>query len=141
MAKLNKQEVNAIACKLLRELEKSVKESRERAIVNYTPSKKYTAVKDLLIQRDEIEQQISKLKEKRASLVSQAENILQKSYDVWYHADNRSVEEICNKMVDYECQLKPIPSVDELKEDVIIAAIDDSFNTSSFIEEQLAKFK
>ena len=141
MAKLNKQEVNAIASKLHRELEKSVKESRERAIVNYTPSEKYTAVKDLLAQRDEIEQQISELKKKRASLVSQVENILRESYDIWYYADNKSVEEICDKMVYYECKLKSIPSVDELKEDVTIAAIDDSFDTASFIEEQLAKFK
>ena len=141
MAKLNKQEVNAIASKLHRELEKSVKESRERAIVNYTPSEKYTAVKDLLTQRDEIEQQISELKKKRASLVNQVENILRESYDIWYYADNKSVEEICDKMVYCECQLKSIPSVDELKEDVTIAAIDDSFDTASFIEEQLAKFK
>lgn len=141
MAKLNKQEVNAIAGKLHRELEKSAKESRERAIVNYTPSEKYNAVKDLLTQRDEIELQISELRKKRASVVSQAEGILRESYNVWYYAENRSVEEVYDRMIDYECQLKPVPSVDELKEDVTIAAIDDSFNTASFIEEQLAKFK
>lgn len=141
MAKLNKQEVNAIAGKLHRELEKSAKESRERAIVNYTPSEKYNAVKDLLTQRDEIELQISELRKKRESVVSQAEDILRESYNVWYYAESRSVEEVYDRMIDYECRLKPVPSVDELKEDVTIAAIDDSFNTASFIEEQLAKFK
>lgn len=141
MAKLNKQEVNAIAGKLHRELEKSAKESRERAIMNYTPSEKYNTVKDLLTQRDEINLQISELKEKRASIVSQTENILLESYNIWYRAECRPVEEVCNVIVDCECQLKSVPSVDELKEDVTIAAIDDSFNTASFIEEQLAKFK
>lgn len=140
MAKLNKQEVNAIAGKLHRELEKSAKESRERAMVNYIPSEEYTAVKDLLTQRDEISLQISELKKKKELLIDQIECILQKSYNLWFHAE-RPIKELCDKMIGYECKLKPVPSVDELKEDVTIAAIDDSFDTASFIEEQLAKFK
>lgn len=140
MAKLNKQEVNAIAGKLHRELEKAAKESRERAMVNYIPSEEYTAVKDLLIQRDEISLQISELKKKMEPIIDQIELTLQKSYNLWFHAE-RPIKELCNKIIGYECQLKPVPSVDELKEDVTIAAIDDSFDTASFIEEQLAKFK
>lgn len=140
MAKLNKQEVNAIAGKLHRELEKAAKESRERAMVNYIPSEEYTAVKDLLIQRDEISLQISELKKKMEPIIDQIELTLQKSYNLWFHAE-RPIKELCDKMIGYECKLKPVPSVDELKEDVTIAAIDDSFDTASFIEEQLAKFK
>lgn len=140
MAKLNKQEVNAIAGKLHRELEKAAKESRKRAIVNYIPSENYTTIKDLLIQRDEILLQISELKKKTEPLIDQIECILQKSYNLWFHAE-RPMKELCDKIIGYECQLKPVPSVDELKEDVTIAAIDDSFDTASFIEEQLAKFK
>lgn len=140
MAKLNKQEVNAIAGKLHRELEKAAKESKERAMVNYIPSEEYTAVKDLLIQRDEISLQISELKKKMEPIIDQIELTLQKSYNLWCYAE-RPIKELCDKMIGYECKLKPVPSVDELKEDVTIAAIDDSFNTASFIEEQLAKFK
>ena len=140
MAKLNKQEVNAIAGKLHRELEKAAKESRERAMVNYIPSENYTTIKDLLIQRDEILLQISELKKKTEPIIDQIECILEKSYNLWFHAE-RPIKELCDKIIGYECQLKPVPSVDELKEDVTIAAIDDSFDTASFIEEQLAKFK
>lgn len=140
MAKLNKQEVNAIASKLHRELEKAAKESRERAMVNYIPSEEYTAVKDLLIQRDEISLQISELKKKMEPIIDQIELTLQKSYNLWFHSE-RPIKELCDKIIGYECKLKPVPSVDELKEDVTIAAIDDSFDTASFIEKQLAKFK
>lgn len=141
MAKLNKQEVNAIAGKLHRELEKVAKESRENAMRSYTPSESYTAIKDLLTQRDELNRQIAALKEQRDSIVNNAEIKLHEIHNIWWKAENASVDEVCNLIVGKECQLKAVPSIDELKEDVTIAAIDDSFNTSSFIEEQLAKFQ
>lgn len=141
MAKLNKQEVNAIAGKLHRELEKAAEESRENAMRSYTPSESYTAIKDLLTQRDELDRQIAALKEQRDSIVGKADIKLRKTYNIWWQADHTPVDKVCNLIVEKECQLKAVPSIDELKEDVTIAAIDDSFNTSSFIEEQLTKFQ
>lgn len=141
MAKLNKQEVNAIAGKLHRELEKAAEESRKNAMRSYTPSESYTAIKDLLTQRDELNRQIAALKEQRDSIVGKAEIKLRETYSIWWKAECTPVDEVCNLIIGKECQLKAVPSIDELKEDVTIAAIDDSFNTSSFIEEQLAKFQ
>lgn len=141
MAKLNKQEVSAIAGKLHRELEKAAKESRENAMLSYTPSESYTAIKDLLTQRDELNRQITALRVQRDGIVNNAETKLRETYNIWWKAESASVGEVCNMIIGKECQLKAVPSIDELKEDVTIAAIDDSFNTSSFIEEQLAKFQ
>lgn len=141
MAKLNKQEVNAIAGKLHRELEKAASESRENAMRSYTPSENYLAVKDLLTQRDELNRQIAALEEQRDEIVAKASENLQNNYGLWWKAERESVEKICDLMISHECKLKAVPSIDELKEDVTIAAIDDSFDTSSFIEEQLATFQ
>lgn len=141
MAKLNKQEVSAIAGKLHRELEKAAKESKENAMRSYTPSEEYTTIKDLLTQRDELNKQIAVLKEQRDDIVDKAEDKLRGTYNIWWRAEGKSVKEVCDAIVGRECKLKEVPSIDVLKEDVTIAAIDDSFNTSSFIEEQLAKFQ
>lgn len=140
MAKLNKQEVNAIAGKLHRELEKSAAENRKRAMASYIPSEQYTEIKDLLAQRDEICKQIAELKEAYRAVVDKAETVLRDSYNIWWLAENKTANYICNEIVKHECKLKEVPSIDELKEDVTIAAIDDSFDTASFIEAQLAKF-
>lgn len=140
MAKLNKQEVNAIAGKLHRELEKAAEESRRNAISNYVPSENYKTVKNLLLKRDELINLIDGLKKQEEEILEQIENILRKNYDCWWSSE-KPIDCICSKIVETECKLRQVPSVDELKEDVTIAAIDDSFDTSAFIEEQLSKFK
>lgn len=141
MAKLNKQEVNAIAGKLHRELEKASKESREDAMRNYIPSSFYATVSALLKQRDHLSKQIAELETQRTEVINKAEEILQNNYNIWWKACCRDTNEILNMIVGYECKLKEVPSVEELKDEVTIAAIDDSFDTSSFIKEQLIKFK
>ena len=59
----------------------------------------------------------------------------------FYVYDNDSKDKVLNRILSDECKLPSVPSVDELKDEVTIAAIDDSFNTSSYIESQIAKFK
>lgn len=141
MAKLNKQEVNAIAGKLHRELSKAAEESREQAIMNYNPSEMYSIVKNLIEKRNEIDNQIDELKSQRREVVDQAEELLQKHYGLRWSANGDSLLEISQYMINHECQLKKVPSVEELKDEVTIAAIDDDFNTASFIDEQLSKFQ
>lgn len=84
MAKLNKQEVNAIAGKLHRELEKAAKESKENTMRSYTPNENYLAVKDLLTQRDELNRQIAALEEQIDEIVTKANENLQNNYGLWW---------------------------------------------------------
>lgn len=141
MAKLNKQEVNAIAGKLQRELKKLAEEDRHKAILNYSPSTSYLEIKDLLTQRDELNQQITALEKLRDTVIDTAKTKLREIYGIWWSFNTLSISDICNTIISRECQLKEVPEIDELKENVTIAAIDDNFNTVSFIEEQLAKYK
>ena len=56
-----------------------------------------------------------------------------------YSSDSK--EEILNRILSDECKVPTVPSIEDLKDEVTIAAIDDSFDTLSFIENQIAKFK
>lgn len=140
MAKLNKQEVHAIASKLHRELSKNAEEKRINAIANYTPSEGYNKVHSLLSERDDINAQIQALKIRIDEVVKEAEAELRNSYNMYWMA-YKDTDTVMNKIIDHECQLQEVPDVDELKDEVTIAAIDDSFDTASFINEQLAKFQ
>lgn len=140
MAKLNKQEVHAIASKLHRDLEKSAQEKRVRAIANYTPSEEYTKIHSLLSERDDMNAQIQALRTRMDEVEKEAEAELRNSYGMYWMA-HKETDIVMNKIIDHECQLQEVPDVDELKDEVTIAAIDDSFDTAAFIDEQLAKFQ
>lgn len=136
MAKLNKQEVNAVANKLHRELSKIAEEMIKQAIEQYVPSETYIKVKELLEKRDSIEA-------KSLQLCKELENVRNELSKVCpFHIYSRdSKDEVLDRILNDECKLPNVPSVDELKDEVTIAAIDDSFNTSSYIESQIEKFK
>lgn len=135
MAKLNKQEVNAVASKLHRELSKAAKEMRNQAMLHYVPSETYSKVKELLESRDSIEDKCSQLSQQLKSIRDEIDKVC--SFHV-YSTDSK--DKILKRIRSSECKLPSVPSVDELKDEVTIAAIDDSFNTSSYIESQVIKF-
>ena len=59
----------------------------------------------------------------------------------FYISDSTPAKKVLENIIDMECQIAAVPSSEELRDDVTIAAIDDSFDTASFIQEQLAKFQ
>lgn len=140
MARLNKQEVHAIASKLHRELTKTAEEKRISAIATYTPSEGYSKIHSLLSERDDINAQIQALKIRKDEVEKEAEAELRDSYGMYWMA-HKDTDMVMNKIINHECQLQEVPDVEELQDEVTIAAIDISFNTESFISEQLAKFE
>ena len=135
MAKLNKQEVNAVASKLHRELSKAAEEMRNQAILHYVPSETYSKVKELLERRDSIEDKCSQLSQQLESVRDEIDKVCS-----FYVYSTDSKDEVLNRILSSECKLPSVPSVDELKDEVTIAAIDNSFDTSSYIESQITKF-
>ena len=136
MAKLNKQEVNAVASKLHRELLKVAEEKRKQVMEHYVPSETYSKVKELLEKRDSLKTEIDQIS---VQLNKINKEISEVSPFFIYRDDSK--EEILNRILSDECQLSEVPSIEDLKDEVTIAAIDDSFDTLSFIENQIAKFK
>lgn len=136
MAKLNKQEVNAIAGKLQRELTKIAEIERKKAMKVYVPSAKYSSVKALI---DEMNSKC-KAKSELSERISQIRNELyQKTRTFAYEGDDNL--SLLDSILREECKLKEIPSIEELKEEITISAIDDSFDTLAFINDQINKFK
>ena len=136
MAKLNKQEVAAVASKLHRELLKVAEEKRKQVMEHYVPSETYSKVKELLEKRDSLKTEIDQIS---VQLNKINKEISEVSPFFIYRDDSK--EEILNRILSDECQLSEVPSIEDLKDEVTIAAIDDSFDTLSFIENQIAKFK
>lgn len=135
MAKLNKQEVSAVASKLQRELSKIAEVKRKYAMEHYAPSETYLKVKELLEKRDFLSEEYNRISSELDAIQWKANEVC--PFRI-YSGDDK--EKVLNHILSDECKLLSVPSIEELKDDVTIAAIDDSFNTASFINEQIAKF-
>lgn len=136
MAKLNKQEVAAVASKLHRELLKVAEEKRKQVMEHYVPSETYSKVKELLEKRDSLQTE----RERIAAQLKKINKEVNEVSPFFIYSDDFK-EKILNRILSDECQLSEVPSIEDLKDEVTIAAIDDSFDTLSFIENQVAKFK
>lgn len=136
MAKLNKQEVAAVASKLHRELLKVAEEKRKQVMEHYVPSETYSKVKELLEKRDSLQAEIEQIADQLKKINKEVNEV---SPFFIYRDDSK--EEILNRILSDECKVPTVPSIEDLKDEVTIAAIDDSFDTLSFIENQIAKFK
>lgn len=144
MAKLNKQEINAIANKALRTLTKNSEEAELEAIKNYEPSEKYNELKIKLERLFEIKK-IRDALEKEAYVLANDVNNLMAFGHSWVYSNSIYDESIIRSnlkdFIIHEIKIKPIPTLEELKEDITIAAIDEEFNAETFINNLVEKFK
>lgn len=144
MSKLNKQEINAIANKALRTLTKKAEEVHLEAIKNYEPSEKYTELKIKLERLLEIKKIKNALEKEASVLANDVNNLISFSHS-WVYGDSIYDEEILNRylksFINNEVNINPIPTLEELKEDITIAAIDEEFNAEIFINNLIEKYK
>ena len=144
MSKLNKQEINAIANKALRTLTKKAEEVHLEAIKNYEPSEKYNELKIKLERLLEIKKIKNALEKEASVLANDVNNLISFSHS-WVYGDSIYDEEILNQylksFINNEVNINPIPTLEELKEDITIAAIDEEFNAEIFINNLIEKYK
>ena len=107
MAKLNKQEINAIANKLLRVITEQSKLDKEQS--------------EIIHEKDKI--------------LSDLRNL--KVFDYYNQVDFKILDNIMDK----EYTGKEIPSINSIKEDLIIAGIDEDFNVDEYIKNKLLEYK
>lgn len=132
MAKLNKTEIEAVANKIHTKIKKVAEQRKKDIIKNYKPSEIYLKCTELATERDRLEKEIEQIKD---SLYN-----IGKEFDFWNGFKNMYLYEIQNVIIKNECKLKPLPSLDELKDEVTIAAIDKDFEINKFIENIVDKF-
>ena len=137
MAKLNKQEVNAIANKIVRELTEKAKQNRIKYISEYIPSYNYTKAETLINKYLDLSEEASRIIEQKEKIYNELSDFL---YSLGFSRYCPVSKEILNKIIDKEYKVKEIPSVESLKEDIVIAGIDDSFNVDEFIKGKLSEY-
>lgn len=138
MAKLNKNEIEAVANKAHRALEEAAKAKREEIRRKYTPDSVASELLKLAKEKDQHEIEIERLNAEKNRLRSQIQSIFADKYDYYCHyTDYNSV---LDTLVSRECQLPNVPSKESIIDDVTIAAIDRDFDTAKFINDLVAKF-
>lgn len=134
MSKLNKTEINAIASKALRALNRVRDEKSEKAKANYKPSNLYLKAKAL-------EDTITKKIEEKGALEKEIDALqlqLSKLVDTYAYNWGNVTNRIMNNEIE---EIKPVPSFDEIYEDITIGCIDKDFDVDKFIDELIAKHK
>lgn len=144
MPKLTKQEVNAIAGKLHRDLEEKLRLEKLRAIHEYIPSKEYLEVENNLKRIQELKKEIAKLEEEKRALGSKTNKVLDSlevSRDYWNWWDGSEYYgDYLERIIKKEVRVPSVPSIEELKDDITIAAIDSDFNVEDYLKTQLEKY-
>lgn len=145
MPKLTKQEVNAIAGKLHRDLEEKIRLEKLRAIHEYIPSPKYLEFQTNLQMIKEIRNQIDALNEEKNRLGRTLNQTLDelginREYYNWWDGRGESYDERLEEIVKAETKVPKVPSIEELKDDITIAAIDSDFNVEDYLKSQLEKW-
>ena len=137
MAKLNKQEVNAVANKIVRELTEQTKLNKLRYISEYIPSPTYLKMESLINEYNKLLKEQDEIEKKRDKIYNEIRELNNSlGFEFHYHPD----EEILQRIIDKEYGVKEITSVESLKEDIVIAGIDDTFDVEKFIKDKLAEY-
>lgn len=144
MSKLTKQEINAIASKLHRDLEEKVRLERLRAIHEYIESPEYIEVNSSLEKIQKLEKEVEELKKEKGTLGRRINQIFDKlgiSRNYWNLWESCEYYDQClEKIIKTEVKVPSVPSIEELKDDIIIAAIDSDFNVEDYLKSQLEKY-
>lgn len=135
MAKLNKQEINAIANKLLRVITEQSKLDKNRFIAEYIPSPIYLKVESLINRYLKLDKEQSDIIHEKDRIISDLRNL--KVLDYYNQIDFKILDNIMDK----EYTGKEIPSINSIKEDLIIAGIDEDFNVDEYIKNKLLEYK
>lgn len=145
MPKLTKQEVNAIAGKLHRDLEEKLRLEKLRAIHEYIPSPEYLEFQANLKKIKDIHDKKQALDEEKNALGKRLNNILDglgvsRNYYNWWDSRGESFDEKLEEIIKAEVRVPSVPSIEELKDDITIAAIDSDFNVEDYLRSQLEKY-
>ena len=135
MAKLNKQEINAIANKLLRAITEQSKLDKNRFIAEYIPSPIYLKAESLVSKYLKLDKEQSEIVHKKDEIFSELKNL--KVIEYYNNIDFKILDNIMDK----EYTGKEIPSINSIKEDLIIAGIDEDFNVDEYIKNKLLEYK
>lgn len=145
MAKLTKQEVNALAAKAYREIIKKLEDKRKDLFKNYTPSATYTKMHDLLEKIMYRNIQMKVLIDETNELKDSFREIYRKEFGInrWINLDvskNSEIDNILNDVKNLELDIEDEPTFESLKDEIVIASMGDDSDANTLIEKIVSKF-
>lgn len=132
---LSNSEVKAIANRLKKKLDEQNRMEKERIIYEYIPSPLYMKTKSLLDEYNDLGNQVRELEIKRSDIFRSIESICK---DLGY---SFFTTDILDKIIENEISIPEVPSLAEIKDDIIISAMDSDFNVEEYINNQLNNYK
>lgn len=143
MAKLSKQEINALASKAHREINQKLDEVKNKLLEEYVPSPTYkniqTVLEDILYRSKEV----NKLNKEIQVLYDKFYNLSKSIFGnkIYGNIDSYEIiDALLKKVKENEIEVILYPSIDEIKEDIIIASIDEEFNANQCIKDITLKY-
>ncbi len=107
-------------------------------------SPEYMEIGSNLKRIQEIKKEIAKLEDEKRNLgckVNQTFDSLGVSRDYWNWWDSiQYYDDYLERMIKAEIEVPSVPSIEELKDDITIAAIDSDFNVEEYLKSQLEKW-
>ena len=139
MGVLNNSEIKAVANKILKKLQQLKEEKRQDLIDNYVPSDLYNELDGYLTQADYLKSEIDKC-QKNVQYINKCIDQLISEHELKtkYFYDK---QEILQSVIDKEYPVEELPTIEDLKQDLIIANITEGFDADKYITEQLEKYK
>lgn len=139
MGVLNNSEIKAVANKLFKELQQLKEEKRQDLINNYVPSDLYNELDGYLSQADYLKSEIDKC-QKNIQYINKCIDQLISEHELKtkYFYDK---QEILQAVIDKEYPVEELPTIEDLRQDLIIANITEGFDVDKYITEQLEKYK
>ena len=139
MGVLNNSEIKAVANKILKKLQQLKEEKRQDLIDNYVPSDLYNELDGYLTQADYLKSEIDQC-QKNVQYINKCIDQLISEHELKtkYFYDK---QEILQSVIDKEYPVEELPTIEDLKQDLIIANIGESFDVDKYINEQLEKYK
>ena len=139
MGVLNNSEIKAVANKLLKELQRCNNDKRKEFVKNYIPSNLYNELEGYLAQRKYLDEEISKCQKNLSYLNRCIEQLISEhNLKIKYFYDS---DEILQAVIDKEYPVEELPTIEDLRQDLIIANITEGFDVDKYITEQLEKYK
>ena len=139
MGVLNNSEIKAVANKILKKLQQLKEEKRQDLIDNYVSSDLYNELDGYLTQADYLKSEIDKC-QKNIQYINKCIDQLISEHELKtkYFYDK---QEILQSVIDKEYPVEELPTIEDLKQDLIIANIGENFDVDKYINEQLEKYK
>lgn len=128
----------------MRTIVENAEKAKGEKIKNYQPSPEYLKLRNLLLELISVNNQTRELNEKFRTL-SKDINILTNAnyFDcVLRQTDDESkIVSFLSDLLLTEIQTPKLPTIEELKEDITISAIDEDFDAAKVIESLIGKYK